>query len=261
MYIRRRCGWSQKGISTGKIQLHIVGVTKATQCSMYNRQRHNLPLTHTYAHVFQVAGNSGGIALIDDTVDMLQYSVVVESVSPSEGSQAGGTEITISGAGFAPTSSVTVWEPENSILLDAYKRAKVAQDNGCPEGWETIVTVGMEECDIITSDHVTITCITPANQNAGTTDPYDTVVTVRCKDGSQVSSHTLSDGFAYSDTLTPEITGITPAQGSVYGGNSITITGTEFSEDPTSISVMVSNIYLHTCVFTYTLSYGTVDIL
>lgn len=208
-------------------------------------ERHNLPLEH-----MQVVGNNGGIALIDDTVDMLQYSVSVESVSPLEGSQAGGTEITISGTGFAPTSSVTVWEPENSILLDAYKRAVLAQDNGCPEGWETIVTLGGEECDIITSDYLTITCITPANQNEGTTD-YEMVVTVRCKDGSQVSSHTLSNGFAYNDGFTPQITGITPAQGSVYGGNSVTITGTEFSEDPTSISVMVSNTYTCTRCLLY----------
>lgn len=225
----------------------LVGITKTTLCSVHD-ERHNLPLEH-----MQVVGNNGGIALVDDTVDMLQYSVVVESLSPSEGSQAGGTEITISGTGFAPTSSVTVWEPEDSILLDAYKRAVLAQDNGCPEGWETVVTLGAEECDIITSSHMTITCVTPANQNAGTTDVYDIMVTIRCKDGSQVSSHTLGNGFAYSDALTPQITGITPDQGSVYGGNSITITGTEFSENPTSISVMVSHIYLHIYVFTYTL--------
>lgn len=187
-------------------------------------------------------------------MDMLQYSVSLETVLPSEGSQAGGTEITIAGTGFAPMSSVTSstgWEPENSILLDAYKRAVVAHDNGCPESLQTVVRVGVEECDIITADHMTIRCVTPPNPNPGTTDTYDVVVTISCSDGSQISSHTLSNGFSYFNTLTPQITGITPAQGSVYGGNSITITGMDFSEDLNSISVMVSTVFAY-------VSYGTV---
>lgn len=164
-------------------------------------------------------------------------------MTPNEGSQAGGTEITITGMGFSlivSDSNSMELDPENEILSDAYKRALVANGNGCNEGWETLVTMGGNECDIITLDHMTITCITPANQNAGITDIYDVIVQVRCTDNSSTPlSATINNGFTYSDHLTPEVTGVTPNQGTVYGGNSITITGTGFSDDPSEIFVKV----------------------
>ena len=172
----------------------------------------------------------------------LGYSVAVETVMPLEGSQAGGTEITITGTGFAPTSesNSVEWDYGNSILSRAYQRALGSHDNECSEGWESVVTVGGWECDIITASHMTITCITPANQNAGITDMYDLVVTVRCKDGSMITSQTYATQFSYSDVLTPTLSGVTPTEGSVHGGNVVTITGTGFSDDPADISVKVT---------------------
>ena len=177
-------------------------------------------------------------------MSQLEYSVVMETVLPVEGSQAGGTEITISGKGFvsrtSPDSNFVEWDPQQPILSDAYERALIAYDNECSEGWENVVMVGVWECDIITADHTTITCTTPANQNPGTTNVYDVTVNVLCKDvGSVALSDTLSNGFTYSVTLTPTITGVTPPEGSVHGGNSLSITGTGFSDDPLKVSVMV----------------------
>ena len=186
----------------------------------------------------QVTGGRGGIAVAEDSVTPLEYSVVIETVTPSEGSQKGGTEITISGMGFSLTvfdSDSMEWD--NEILLDAYERALVAHGDGCSEGWESVVMVGGSECDIITVNHMTITCITPANQNPGITDIYDVMVQVGC--GSVSLSASISGGFTYSDDLTPEVTGITPDQGSIYGGTSVTITGTGFSDDPSEVSVKV----------------------
>ena len=179
----------------------------------------------------------------------LEYIVVVETVLPWEGSQAGGTMITISGTGFARTSSdsgSTEWNHGNEILSDAYHRA-LAGDNGCSGGWENLVMVGEWECDIITSDHMTITCITPANQNAGSTNAYDVTVQVYCHGSdSTPMTDTLSSGYTYSDSLTPEVEEVTPSQGSVHGGNTITITGNGFSHDTSQISVMVrSYMYMY----------------
>ena len=144
--------------------------------------------------------------------------------------------------GFAPTASDSdsmEWVPENEILTDAYKRTLVANDDECSNGWESVVMVGGWECDVITADHMTITCITPANQIVGT-NVYDVTVHVQCRDSGSVSqSQTISSGFTYSDTLTPEVGRVTPMQGSVYGGTTITISGTGFSDDASQVVVMV----------------------
>ena len=171
----------------------------------------------------------------------MEYTVTVDTVLPGEGSQVGGTEITITGIGFALTSyDFDEWNPGNEILLDAYQRAVVANGDGCSGEWRNVVALGGIECVIITADHMTITCITPANQNPGTTDTYDVTVGVVCSDvGSTPASGVAAGGFTYSNLLTPEVTEVTPHQGSIHGGNSITITGTGFSDDPSQLSVKV----------------------
>ena len=197
-------------------------------------------------------GGSGGIAVIDDTVVPLEYTVTVDTVTPGEGSQEGGTEITITGTGFAPTSPHSVeWSHENEIVWDAYQRALVANGDGCSGEWRNVVTLGGSECDVISADHMTIKCITPANQNPGATDTYDVTVEVICSDvGSTPASGVATGGFTYSDILTPEVTGVTPDQGSIHGGESITIDGTGFSEESSVKVWIVDDIeYLKHCCF------------
>ena len=173
----------------------------------------------------------------------LEYTVVIATVLPGEGSQIGGTEITITGVGFASVMSDSdsmEWNLGNEILADAYERALVANDNECSDGWENVVMVGGWECDVITANHMTITCITPANQNFGIINVYNVTVHVQCRDmGSVALFHTVSDGFTYSDALTPAVGIVTPTQGSIYGGTIITITGIGFSTDPSEVTVMV----------------------
>ena len=132
------------------------------------------------------------------------------------------------------------WDPGNEILADAYKRALVTYDDECSEGWESVVTVGDWECEVNTADHMTITCITPANQNVGITNMHDVTVHVQCRDmGSVALSHTITSGYSYSDMLTPEVFAVTPTEGPVHGGTALTITGAGFSADPSEVAVMV----------------------
>ena len=171
----------------------------------------------------------------------MEYTIIIYIVVPGEGSQKGGTEITITGTGFAPTSSDSEeWDPGNEILSDAFQRALVANGNGCSGGWRNVVTIGDNDCDVITADHMTLTCVTPANEYPGTTNTYDIIISLVCDDPSFFSTGVIvGPGFTYSDPLTPEVTGATPDQGSIHGGNSITIEGTGFSDDPSAVTVKV----------------------
>ena len=187
----------------------------------------------------QVAGGEGGVAEVDATAEQLNYGIVIEAVEPAEGSQAGGTEITISGKGFWSDSGTGEWSPEDPTLAAAYHIALVAHDDGCSAGWENEVTVDWVECDIISSSHMTITCITPANPSPGVMDIHDIMVKVRCRDGSSETTQTLPAGFTFSPALTPAVMAISPEQGSVYGGDTVTITGSGFPDDVTGVVVEV----------------------
>jgi plastocyanin len=114
----------------------------------------------------------------------------VASVSPSSGSNAGGTPITISGSNFvSPT-----------------------------------VTIGGLPAVISTVTASTIFASTPAGpfDFAGSASRD---VTVTNQDG---HSATLTNGFTYT-LPAPSITGISPNGSSPTGGNSVVITGTGFS--------------------------------
>ena len=170
----------------------------------------------------------------------MDYVISIDTVLPGEGSQNGGTEITITGSGFALFSfSSTEWNPGNEILSDAYNRALIANGEGCSGGWVNTVRMGGSECDIITADHMTITCVTPPNDTPGIVDTYDITVEVSCTDSSTPVTEVASGVFTYSDLLTPVVTGITPEQGSISGGDMITISGTGFSNVLSEISVKV----------------------
>lgn len=116
------------------------------------------------------------------------YVISAASVSPSSGSTAGGQTITISGSGFGN-------QKENaSVSLD-----------GSP-------------CDIITISMSRITCTTTAHA-AGSVS-----VEISIDD----SSVTISNAFEYDSSLDIQVTGLSPQQGGVSGGEVITISGSGF---------------------------------
>ena len=124
------------------------------------------------------------------------YVVTATSVTPTSGSLVGGQTITISGSGFGNTK----------------ENANVSLDGST--------------CDIIAISMSHITCITTAHAEGN--------VSVEISIGE--SSATISDAFEYDSSLTISVTSLSPQQGSVSGGELITITGSGFL-DTTTVQV------------------------
>ena len=121
------------------------------------------------------------------------YVITATSVTPTSGSLAGGQTITISGSGFGNTK-------ENAnVLLD-----------GSP-------------CDIISISMSHITCVTTAHAEGN--------VSTEISIGE--SSVTISDAFEYASSLTISVTSLSPQQGSISGGEVITISGSGFLDTTT----------------------------
>ena len=192
-----------------------------------------------YLHV---AGGDVGVAQPDSGGVVLDYAVAVETVDPSEGSQAGGTLLTISGSGFVSDSGPLEWVMESPKLASAYALVRGNHDDGCAGGWENEVEVGGARCDITGSSHVTITCITPPNPTQGVTDTHDVTVKVRCRDDTQITMATAPGSFSYSTSLTSLVTSVTPVMGSVHGGDSVVVSGNGFPDDIDSVTVEVRAI-------------------
>ena len=181
-------------------------------------------------HTLHLHVLSNGVAETDGIE--LQYQVEVYSISVTEGSDAGGTEIVIMGTGFVPQSppqSDSSGSISGNIAL-ALDYANVFTEYSCTSGHSNVVLIGDNECTISDSTYSTITCTTPENTGPGTT--YDVTVIVLCNDNPADTSHmdTLPDGYTYNTTLTPVVTSVAPSQGSTTGGETITISGSGFSD-------------------------------
>jgi hypothetical protein len=112
----------------------------------------------------------------------------VTGVSPSTGTSAGGTSVTISGSNFTGATDVSFGGiPANSFVVN--------------------------------SDS-SITAVSPPDA-AG-------VVDVRVTTRNGTSSTSASDQFTYTASPVPTITGVSPNQGSLVGENDVIITGTNF---------------------------------
>ena len=162
----------------------------------------------------------------------ISYEVSVDSIDISSGSQAGGTEITISGSGFYSEDSV----PGSTSLTEVYAQPFLA--SVCQNGWANVVTIGNNSCAITDSTLTTISCLTPEETGGDTT--YNIIVSVGCHDSqSGFISATITNGFTYDTLLTPYVTGVSPAEGGVHGGESVVISGSGFGTDSTQVSVEV----------------------
>jgi len=116
----------------------------------------------------------------------------VAGISPSTGSTAGGTDITISGSGFQSGATVTI-------------------------GGASATNVGVVSSTSITAK----TPLGPASEQAAI--PMDVVVTN--PDGTKA---TLTRGFSYFVPAL-SILSVTPSSGPISGGTVVTITGTGFT--------------------------------
>jgi hypothetical protein len=117
-------------------------------------------------------------------------SPTVTAISPDEGSLTGGTEVTITGAGFVGQSAAVAFGT-------------------------TLAT------DVKVTSPGTITAMAPAH-SAGSVD-----VTVTAS-GRGTSATDPLDLFAYGP---PRVTGLRPGSGPIFGGTTVTITGTSFGPD------------------------------
>jgi hypothetical protein len=114
---------------------------------------------------------------------------VVTGLSPTSGSTAGGTTVTITGSGFTNADGVSFGNSAASSFVRV-------------------------------SD-TTITAVSPA-EPAGTVD-----VTVSA--AGNVSAPSSADRFTYTAASAPAVTAVSPSTGSTAGGTVVTVTGTNFT--------------------------------
>ena len=117
----------------------------------------------------------------------------VTGVTPKYGPTAGGTPVTITGNDFLPGSTVTI-------------------------GGNVVPAA---EVDVVSP--TTITAVTPAHA-AGT-------VNVIVTDQFGPSAISLADAFTYEAPPTINVTGVSPLFGPTTGGQTVTVTGTNFGPD------------------------------
>ncbi len=152
---------------------------------------------------------------------------VVTGVSPTTGTTAGGTQVTITGSGFVAGSTVNFVE-ESGGAPTQYPNNFSVVIPACATPPATVV----EPCATVNSA-TSITVPSPS-VTAGSTyfvsvsTPIGT--SAECPEGSTSPAQcalNAVDVFTYS-TIPPTVTSITPNTGSIAGGSSVTLNGTGF---------------------------------
>lgn len=139
------------------------------------------------SHEVRISVKGKGLCANDQRLNFT-FVISATSVTPSSGSTAGGSEITIYGSGFGNRiSSVSV-------------------------------SLGGSPCDIIRINMSHVTCITGAHA-AGSVTVYVSV---------DDSSTIVSNGFLYDASFNIQVTSLSPLQGRVSGGDVVTISGSGF---------------------------------
>ena len=100
--------------------------------------------------------------------------------------------------------------------------------NGFPLNNDSAVMITMcgVSCDIITSNLTNMKC-----QLGQLSSSYSSMTTVNCNltmSYSTGSSYVADDPFIFNNTLTPQLTSITPSSGGTAGGTMVTISGNDF---------------------------------
>lgn len=160
----------------------------------------------------EVVSSPAGVASNSDAF-VVSYALSSSvSFSPTSGSAAGGTLVTVSGDGFVPFPN------------DASEAA-------------TVVTIGGVACVVESSTATSLVCRSPslvdvelANVSAGTT-------TELAKDVSIGGGAALSTQFVYTTASTPAVTSISPAEFSAGVSTTVTVTGTGLGSDEDNLTV------------------------
>lgn len=164
----------------------------------------------------------------------LTYNLVLNEISPSQGSQTGGTEVTITGSGFYQDT-------------DRREPPSYASDmsTDCVSGWRNEVSIGGRPCTVIQFEGTSLTVKTPAQIAGGAVSTYDLEVSVVCPDNASISiTALLTDIFTYNSAFTPSVFNIMPSAGAIQGGQTVTISGEGFSLNTIDNEILVSRILI-----------------
>lgn len=174
------------------------------------------------------------------------FALTVTGVSPSEGSQAGGTEVTITGAGFYHVPSNN--SDGGSLPASEAVSASLSNVTECSSGWRNEVLLGGVPCTVINSTATSLTIITP-EEPSPSSPAYDLEVSIVCPDNLMISSDaTLQDAFSYNSSLTSTVLSITPTSGTVQGGETVVISGTGFSRSSEVFVSAITVLNIMTCL-------------
>lgn len=124
----------------------------------------------------------------------------VTGINPASGSISGGTSVTITGTGFVTGATVNF----------------VEESGGVPTSDNMVLSAS----SVAVNSSTSITAVSPAM-----TEGSMYFVTVTTPSGT--SAYSANDVFT-NTTVVPTVTGLSPATGTIAGGNAVTITGTGF---------------------------------
>ncbi|KAJ8026005.1 Fibrocystin-L [Holothuria leucospilota] len=136
---------------------------------------------------------------------VFEHELKINSFSPKEGSNAGGSEITIDGCGFSN-------DPAKNNLA-----------------------VGGQECKVKSADYDEIVCVIAINENNSRRKKRGSDVTLVINVNG--ASDESDDIFSFSDSLTPTITSMSPTNSSVLGGGNLTLTGSGFGTSDANVTI------------------------
>ncbi|KAM9824037.1 PKHD1 like 1, tandem duplicate 1 [Neosynchiropus ocellatus] len=216
------------------------------------------------------------------------YQLIVSSISPTSGSLAGGTLLTVEGFGFSENTTVTVGT-EECVVVESSDLTFICRTPAGSAGTETVrVTEGtMTEVasssftyDTAKTPHITSMSpqtatlvgeqvLTIGGSNLGAHESGSAVLVgmkkcvvsqwtptnIACalpllppgrhRVDVQVGNNgfgLISDGVNASITYIFKVTGVSPRVGSLYGGTTLTITGSGFSENITDNEVFIGGV-------------------
>lgn len=185
-------GFSSENASifVGEARCHVEETTANTQvCRLGSASAGSYPVWVSFPSL----GNS---RYPDGNMLHFTYQLIVSSFSPLSGSVAGGTLLTMSGFGFSP---------------------------------DTAVTIGSEECTVVSATETELKCRTPAGA-AGSQS-----ITVMVGNMSQ----TADSPFTYDNDLTPQISGMSPSTTTLIGHRILTIQGSNLGGQDNDSMVVI----------------------
>ncbi|XP_071828580.1 fibrocystin-L-like isoform X3 [Apostichopus japonicus] len=148
-----------------------------------------------------------GYATHPDGAVEFEHELKITSFSPSEGSNAGGTEVTIEGCGFS---------------------TDLNQNN---------LTFGGRDCLVTSATQVQLVCVISIEDNASSSRRRRRDSDVTLMIGVNGISEETSAIFSFLDSLTPTITSMSPSNSSVLGGENLTLSGSGFGTSGAEVTI------------------------